>query len=65
MQADSAPDWLRSAAKEKLGDYSKDTVAVVLLDDRQTTVKDNGEIETRYRRAYKLFRPKLARNTVS
>ena len=57
VQADSAPDWLRSAAREKLGDYSKDTVAVVLLDERQTTVKDNGEIETRYRRAYKLLRP--------
>jgi hypothetical protein len=56
-QADSAPDWLRSAAQEKLGDYPKDTVAVVLLDERQTTVKDNGDIETRYRRAYKLLRP--------
>ncbi len=55
-QADSAPDWLRSAAQES-GDYPKDTVAVVLLDERQTTVKDNGDIETRYRRAYKLLRP--------
>jgi len=56
-KADKAPDWLRAAAQEKLPDYPKDTVAVVLLDEAQTTVKDNGEIETRTRRAYKLLRP--------
>lgn len=55
--ADSAPDWLRAAALQKIGDYDKDTVAVILLDDCQTTVKDNGDIETRYRRAIKLLRP--------
>ena len=57
VQADSAPDWLRAAALQTIGDYPKDTVAVVLLDERQTTVKDNGDIETRYRRAVKLLRP--------
>jgi transglutaminase-like putative cysteine protease len=56
-KADKAPDWLRTIAQEKLPDYPKDTVAVVLLDEVQTTVKDNGEIETRTRRAYKLLRP--------
>lgn len=56
-EADKAPDWLHAAAQEKLPDYPKDTVAVVLLDEAQTTVKDNGEIETRTRRAYKLLRP--------
>lgn len=57
VEADSAPDWLRAVAQEELPDYSKDTVAVVLLDDAQTTVMDNSEIEVRTRRAYKLLRP--------
>jgi transglutaminase-like putative cysteine protease len=56
-QADSAPDWLRAAAAETLPKYPADTLAVVLLDDEQTTVKDNGEIEVHVRRAYKLLRP--------
>jgi hypothetical protein len=60
--ADNAPDWLRAAAHQTLPDYPKDTVAVVLLDDLQTTVKDNGEIETRHRRAYKLLRPEAREN---
>ncbi len=60
--ADNAPDWLRAAAHQTLPEYPKDTVAVMLLDEEQTTVKDNGEIETRYRRAYKLLRPE-ARDT--
>jgi len=55
--ADNAPDWMRAAAQDKLPEYPKETVAVVLLDDVQTAVKDNGEIETRTRRAYKLLRP--------
>ena len=59
--ADNAPDWLRVAAQDKLPDYPKETVAVVLLDDEQTTIKDNGEIETRTRLAYKLIRPEARR----
>jgi hypothetical protein len=55
--ADSAPDWLRAAAQEKLPSYSGDPVAVVLLDELQTTVQNNGEIDTRHRLAYKLLRP--------
>jgi transglutaminase-like putative cysteine protease len=55
---DSAPDWLRAAAQEKLPDYDKDTVAVILLDEIQTTVQDNGEIDTRHRRAIRLLRTK-------
>jgi hypothetical protein len=55
--ADNAPDWLRVAAHETLPEYPKDTVAVTLLDEQQTTVKDNGEIEVRYRLAYKILRP--------
>ncbi len=57
VKADNAPDWVRAAAQEKLPEYPKETLAVVLLDERQTVVKDNGDIETRYRRAYKLLRP--------
>lgn len=55
--SDSAPDWLRAAAAQTLPDYPKDAVAVVLLDELQTVVKDNGEIETTHRYAYKLLRP--------
>jgi transglutaminase-like putative cysteine protease len=55
--ADSAPDWLRAAAAETLPEYPKDAVAVVLLDELHTTVKDNGDIENTYRCAYKFLRP--------
>ncbi len=54
---DSAPDWLRAAAQQKLPDYDKDTNAVILLDETQVTVRDNGEIETRHRAAIRLLRP--------
>ncbi len=57
LEADQAPDWLRAASQDKLPDYPKETEAVVLLEEQYTTVKDNGEIETRCRRAYKLLRP--------
>ena len=61
VRADNTPDWLRTAAQEKLPDYPKDAVAVVLLDDQITTVKDNGVIETRHRYACKLLRPEAIR----
>lgn len=54
--ADAAPDWLRAAAQEKLPDYPKDTKAVILLDEVQTTVQSNGDIETRHRAAVRLLR---------
>jgi hypothetical protein len=57
VQADSAPDWLRTASQDTLPEYPADTEAVILTDEQFTTVKDNGEIETRYRCAYKLLRP--------
>lgn len=57
VQADSAPEWLRAAAQDSLPKYPDDTVAVTLLSEQQTTVKDNGDIETRYRCAYKFLRP--------
>jgi transglutaminase-like putative cysteine protease len=54
---DRAPDWLRALAQEKLPAYPNNPVAVRLLDEEQTIVKDNGDIETLYRRAYKILRP--------
>jgi uncharacterized protein DUF3857/transglutaminase superfamily protein len=56
-EADSAPDWLRAAARDKLPDYPKDTKAVVLLDEERMIVKDNGDIESHVRKAIKLLRP--------
>ena len=61
VEADFAPDWLRAAAQDSLPKYPEDTVAVTLLSEQQTVVKENGDIETRYRGAYKLLRPE-ARN---
>src|SRR5260370_6258312 len=55
--ADKAPDWMHDAARQTLPTYPAETVAVVLLDECVTTVKDNGEVETLYRRAYKILRP--------
>jgi len=57
LAADKAPDWMHDAARQTLPAYPPETVAVILLDERITTVKDNGEIETLYRRAYKILRP--------
>lgn len=54
---DSAPDWLRAAAQEKLGNYPGDTKAVILLDETQITVQENGQIYTRHRMAVRLLRP--------
>jgi len=55
--ADSAPDWLRALAREKVPDYPDNPIAVELLDEYQTTVLDSGEIDTRHRVAYRLLRP--------
>jgi transglutaminase-like putative cysteine protease len=54
---DTAPDWLRTAAQQNLPEYPKEAVAVVLLDEQQIVVKDNGEIDVRHRRALKILRP--------
>jgi len=57
VRADSAPDWLRAAAQEKLPAYPDNPVAVIVFSEVQTTVQDKGEIETRHRVAYRLLRP--------
>src|SRR6476659_1703102 len=51
------PDWLRSLAQQPAKTYADDANAVVLLDDQETTVKDNGEIVTHERIAYRILRP--------
>jgi transglutaminase-like putative cysteine protease len=51
------PDWLKQAAQKTLPTYPDDPDAVVLLDERLTTVSPGGEVRTSYRRAYKILRP--------
>jgi hypothetical protein len=51
------PDWLRQLARAPLPAYKADIAAVVLLDEEITTVSENGEIHTVYRRAVKILRP--------
>src|SRR5271170_8132972 len=51
----SIPDWMRAAAHESLPVYPADTKAVVLLNEETTTVQDNGEIHTTYRRVIKIL----------
>jgi transglutaminase-like putative cysteine protease len=54
----NAPDWLVAAAQQPVpASLPKDAVAVVLYSEQQTTVRANGEVETRYREAYKVLRP--------
>src|SRR6478672_5871354 len=51
------PDWLRSLAQQPAKTYADDANAVVLLDDQETTVNDNGDIVTHERIAYRILRP--------
>ncbi len=51
------PDWLKQAARAPLPTYPDDTDAVVLLDERLTTVSPAGEVHITYRKAYKILRP--------
>src|SRR6266496_278443 len=53
----SVPEWLRQLARAPVPTYTADTAAVVLLDEEITTVADNGEIHTIYRRAVRILRP--------
>jgi Domain of Unknown Function with PDB structure (DUF3857)/Transglutaminase-like superfamily len=50
------PDWLKQAAQAPLPTYPDDTNAVVLLDERVTTVSPAGEVHITYRKAYKILR---------
>ena len=51
------PDWFRALAQQPAKTYADDANAVTLLDDQETTVRDNGEIVTHERIAYRILRP--------
>ncbi|HJX83432.1 MAG TPA: DUF3857 domain-containing protein, partial [Candidatus Angelobacter sp.] len=53
----TVPDWLHSLAGAPQKKYADDVNAVILLDDRETTVKDNGDIVTHERLALRILRP--------
>ncbi len=53
----AVPDWLRAAANATLPTYSDETSAAVVFDETITTIKDNGDIESIYRRAIRILRP--------
>jgi hypothetical protein len=53
----AAPDWLRQAAAAPAGSYPDEVNAVLIYDEQITIVKDNGEITTLYREAYRILRP--------
>jgi len=55
--ATSVPDWLRSAALQPVKKYADDVNAVMLLDDQETTVTENGDIVTHQRSVYRILRP--------
>jgi len=48
-KADSPPDWVKEALESPSYTYEKSVPYVVLLDERTTTVKENGKSETRSR----------------
>jgi transglutaminase-like putative cysteine protease len=51
------PDWVRSVAQQPAKKYADDANAVLLLDDQETTVRENGEIVTHQRLVYRILRP--------
>jgi hypothetical protein len=53
----AVPDWLRNLAQQPAKKYADDVNAVILLDDQETTVKDNGEIVTHERMVFRILRP--------
>jgi hypothetical protein len=58
---DVAPSWLHDAVQAAVPNHDSDAVAVILLDDTETTVHDNGEIQTLHRRAFRILRPEARR----
>ena len=54
---DSVPDWVRTAAQQKLPPYTPETNAVVLLEDTTYTVASDGSAVEHYRRVVKILRP--------
>lgn len=54
---DSVPDWVRTAAAQKLPAYPANTNAVVLLDNTTYTVASDGTAVEHVRRVIKILRP--------
>jgi hypothetical protein len=54
---DSVPDWVRTAAQQKLPEYSPETNAAVLLEETTYTVAPDGSAVEHYRRVLKILRP--------
>ena len=54
---DSVPDWVRTAAQQKLPEYSPETNAVVLLDDTTYTIAPDGSAVEHHRHVIKILRP--------
>jgi hypothetical protein len=54
---DSVPEWVRTAAQQKLPEYSPETKAVVLLEDTTYTVAPDGSAVEHYRYVVKILRP--------
>ena len=54
---DSVPDWVRTAAQQKLPEYAPETNAVVLLEDTTYTVAPDGSAVEHYRHVVKILRP--------
>ena len=57
FKSDSVPDWVRTAAQQKLPVYSPETNAVVLLEDTTYTVAPDGSAIEHYRYVVKILRP--------
>jgi len=54
---DSVPDWVRTAAQQKLPEYPPETNAAVLLEETTYTVAPDGSAIEHYRRVVKILRP--------
>jgi len=54
---DSVPDWVHTAAAQKLPSYPADTNSVVLLDETTYTVAPDGTASEHVRRVIKILRP--------
>jgi hypothetical protein len=54
---DSVPDWVRTAAQQKLPEYPPETNAVVLLEDITYTVAPDGSAVEHFRKVIKILRP--------
>jgi hypothetical protein len=57
FKSDSVPDWVRTAAQQKLPAYPPETNAVVLLDETTYTVAPDGSAVEHYRYVVKILRP--------